>query len=136
MSINSLAALRKNGQDEIARLAEEHMQHDLQDTDRDALKNAASKLSTRVIIGSLLGVASGVLLAYRVRSARTAMFNAFRAQEKPTKVQFADGRTGKFTASWKSHAFSHCLPMRLSRYIIQYFIIQSTGLLDLFTNYH
>lgn len=95
MSINSLAALRKNGQDEIARLAEEHMQHDLQDTDRDALKNAASKLSTRVIIGSFLGVASGVLLAYRVRSARTAMFNAFRAQEKPTKVQFADGRTGE-----------------------------------------
>ncbi|KAL9129562.1 MAG: hypothetical protein Q9217_002018 [Psora testacea] len=94
MSTESLAALRKSDRDELSKLAEEHMQHDLRQTDRDALRSAASKFGTHATIGSLLGLGLGVFLAFRVRTARTNMFNAFRAREKPTMVQFADGRTG------------------------------------------
>ena len=94
MSTESLAAFRKSGRDELAKLAEEHMQHDLQESDRSALRNAAAKLSTHATIGSLLGLGLGVFMAYRLRTARNTMFNAFRAREKPTRVQFADGRTG------------------------------------------
>jgi len=78
---------------EINKLAEEHLQHDLRQSDRDALKSAAQKLSTHATVGSILGLGLGFLMAFRVRSARTAMFNTFRAQQKPTHVQFADGRT-------------------------------------------
>ena len=94
MSTESLAAFRKSGQDELSKLAEEHMQHDLQQSDRDALRNAASKLSTYATVGSLLGLGLCVFMAYRLRTARNTMFKAFRAREKPTRVQFADGRTG------------------------------------------
>ncbi|MCJ1417300.1 hypothetical protein MMC32_003642 [Xylographa parallela] len=93
MSAESIAAFRKSKSDELSKLAEEHMQHDLRQSDRDALRNAASKFSTHATIGSLVGLGLGIFLAYRVRSARTTMFNAFRAREKPVKVQFADGRT-------------------------------------------
>ncbi len=47
-------------------------------------------------MGSLVGVAAGVILGVRVRRARTAMFDAFRAREKPVKVLFEDGRSGEF----------------------------------------
>ena len=97
MSAESIAAFRKSKSDELSKLAEEHMQHDLRQSDRDALRNAASKFSTHATIGSLVGLGLGIFLAYRVRSARTTMFNAFRAREKPVKVQFADGRTGGFS---------------------------------------
>lgn len=93
--MESLAAFRKSSRDDLNKLAEEHLQHDLQQSDRDALYSAARKVSTHAIIGSLLGLGLGAYMAYRLRSTRTAMFNAFRAQEKPTKVIFADGRTGE-----------------------------------------
>jgi hypothetical protein len=93
--MDSLAAFRKSSRDDLTKMAEEHLQHDLQQSDRDALRSAARKVSTHATIGSLLGLGLGVFMAYRLRSARTAMFNAFRAQEKPTKVLFADGRTGE-----------------------------------------
>ncbi|KAL9596722.1 MAG: hypothetical protein Q9179_004523 [Wetmoreana sp. 5 TL-2023] len=92
MSADSLALLRKNAGQEISALAEEHFKHDLQDSDRDALKSAASKISTHVSIGSALGLGLGALLAFRLRRTRMQMFNAFRAHEKPTHVKFADGR--------------------------------------------
>lgn len=97
---DSLALLRKNAGQEISALAEEHFKHDLQDSDRDALKSAASKISTHVSIGSMVGLGLGVFLAFRLRRTRMQMFNAFRAHEKPTHVKFADGREGSSYPSW------------------------------------
>ncbi|KAL8716207.1 MAG: hypothetical protein Q9220_000112 [cf. Caloplaca sp. 1 TL-2023] len=92
MSSDSLALLRKNAGQEISALAEEHLKHDLQDSDRDALMSAAGKISTHVTIGSLVGLGLGAFLAFRLRRSRMQMFNAFRAHEKPTHIKFADGR--------------------------------------------
>ena len=94
MSSDSLALLRKNASEELADLAEEHMKHDLQESDRDKLNQAARKLSVYTTIGSLAGLGLGIALAFRIRSLRAQAFNAFRASEKPTFVKFADGREG------------------------------------------
>lgn len=64
----------------------------LRQSDRDALQKAAGTVSTHVTVGSLIGVGLGIFLAYRLRANRTAMFNAFKAREKPTAVKFAGGR--------------------------------------------
>ncbi|KAL8814585.1 MAG: hypothetical protein Q9223_006201 [Gallowayella weberi] len=96
MSTDSLALLRSNAGKDIAALAEENFKHDLHDSDRDALTSAASKISTHVAVGSLLGLGLGAFLAFRIRRTRMQMFNAFRAHEKPTHVKFADGREGEF----------------------------------------
>ncbi|OCK81796.1 hypothetical protein K432DRAFT_403473 [Lepidopterella palustris CBS 459.81] len=93
MSSESIAAFRKNASADLRRLAEEHMQHDLRQSDRDTLERAAKKISTHTAIGSLVGLGLGVFLAFRIRATRTAIFQAFRAVEKPTAVQFASGRT-------------------------------------------
>lgn len=61
-------------------------------SDRDALKSAASTVSLHTTIGSAVGIALTMLLAYRIRSGRKAMFRAFRTAEKPQAVRFADGR--------------------------------------------
>lgn len=90
----SLAAFRKQRRDELAKLAEQHLQHDLQPSDRDALLNAASRVSTWTLVGSVVGIGLGVYLAFRLRSTRKSIFEAFKAQEKPVSVVFADGRTG------------------------------------------
>ncbi|KAF2459298.1 hypothetical protein BDY21DRAFT_337885 [Lineolata rhizophorae] len=92
MSSESIAALRKNAGRELAQLAEEHMKHDLQQSDRDALESASRKVRNYTLIGSALGLGLGIAMAFRVRSLRTQMFNAFRTMEKPTHVKFADGR--------------------------------------------
>ena len=94
MSTDSLAVFRKSVGDDISKLAEEHLKHDLQDSDRDTLNSAASKMTTYAGVGSVLGLGLGLFLAFRVRSNRTKMFNAFRAAGKPTHVKFADGREG------------------------------------------
>ena len=96
MSASPIAALRKPfGSVELAKLTEDHLQHDLRQSDRDALKSATASVSTGVMVGSLIGVTAGIVLGLRVRSTRTAMFNAFRAKEKPVKVVFEDGREGE-----------------------------------------
>jgi hypothetical protein len=96
MSSEALAVFRRSHGQELAKLAEEHYKHDLQDSDRDILNRAASTFSTHAMVGSIIGIGLGALLAFRVRSARVRMFNAFKARDKPTHVQFADGRTGAF----------------------------------------
>ena len=96
MSADSLAILRKNVSEDIRMLADEHFKHDLNDSDRDTLKTAASKVGISATIGSLLGLGLGVFLAFRVRSSRTQIFNAFRTAEKPTHAKFADGREGTY----------------------------------------
>ncbi|KAF2431327.1 hypothetical protein EJ08DRAFT_696417 [Tothia fuscella] len=93
MTSEALAAFRKTHGQELAKLAEEHLKHDLQESDREILQRAASRFSTHATIGSILGLGLGALLAFRVRSARMRMFTAFKTKEKPTHVQFADGRT-------------------------------------------
>ena len=97
MSIDSLAISRKNASHELAQLAEEHMKHDLQQSDRDALNDASKRFGSYTAIGSLVGLGLGAILAVRVRRARTEYFKAFRAIEKPTHVKFADGREGKLS---------------------------------------
>jgi hypothetical protein len=94
MSADSLAAFRKHHGDALGQLAEAHWNKDLQQSDRDTLRAASARFHRHALIGSVLGIGLGVLLASRVRGARVRMFNAFKAQDKPTAVQFADGRTG------------------------------------------
>lgn len=94
MSRDAFAAFRRSPQSsELAELAEKHLEHDLDASDRDALENAARKVGTFATVGSLVGLGLGFFLAARLRRGRADMFNAFRAVEKPTHVQFADGRT-------------------------------------------
>lgn len=115
MSSDSLALFRKSMGDDLGKMAEHHYReyvrqcfstpqtarvpklttHSLQQTDRDTLKTAARKVSTYTTAGSLIGLGLGIFLAYKLRTNRTAMFQAFRASEKPTHVQFAGGRTGE-----------------------------------------
>lgn len=64
----------------------------LTDRDRDALKSAASTVSTSTMIGTLAGLSLGAYLAYKVRSNRSKMFQAFRTAERPTHVRFASGK--------------------------------------------
>ncbi|KAI7327470.1 hypothetical protein KC315_g7075 [Hortaea werneckii] len=92
MSSDSIAMFRKSLGPDLAKLADQHMQHDLRQSDRDALQTAASTVSTHTTIGSVVGVALGIFLAYRLRSNRTAMFRTFKAAEQPTSVKFAGGR--------------------------------------------
>ena len=92
MSSESFAMTRKTMGPELAKLAEEHIKHDLQQSDRDALRKAASTVSTYASVGSLLGLGIGTLLAFRIRSNRSAMFKAFRTAEQPTALKFASGK--------------------------------------------
>lgn len=91
------AIFRKSPQhDELGKLAEDHMNHDLEQSDRDALVKAAGKVSMPTAVGTLLGLGLGVYAAFRLRRVRTDMFNAFRATEKPTHVVFSNGRQGLY----------------------------------------
>ncbi|KAL1311253.1 hypothetical protein AAFC00_001442 [Neodothiora populina] len=92
MSSDSLALFRKSMGDDLGKLADHHFR-DLKPEDRDTLRSAAKKVSTYTTVGSMIGVGLGLFLAYRVRANRNAVFQAFRAAEKPTHVQFAGGRT-------------------------------------------
>ncbi|KAH8730205.1 hypothetical protein GQ44DRAFT_572764, partial [Phaeosphaeriaceae sp. PMI808] len=89
----SLAAFRSTRSKDLGQLAEQHLQHDLNQRDRGLLKSAGGKVSTHASIASLVGLGLGVYFAFRLRAMRLAYFNAFRAMEKPVEVRFADGRT-------------------------------------------
>ncbi|PYH43764.1 uncharacterized protein BP01DRAFT_343919 [Aspergillus saccharolyticus JOP 1030-1] len=91
--LDSIPVTRSRRSDDLTRLAEQHLQHDLQPSDRDALQSAARTVSLWTTVGSALGIGLGLYTAFRLRSSRRAFFEVFRAQEKPTKVVFADGRT-------------------------------------------
>ncbi|TAQ88767.1 hypothetical protein B7494_g2933 [Chlorociboria aeruginascens] len=92
MSSDSLAAFRRGLSTDLQKLADEHLQHDLQESDRNALISAGSQISTYASIGSLLGLGLGAALAFRIRSNRLKLFDAFRTTQRPTHVKFADGR--------------------------------------------
>lgn len=93
---HAIAALRRSRGGELAELAEQHLKHDLRQSDRDLLRDAASRVNLYTTIGTAIGVGWGLFLAFRVRQARMRMWNAFKAREKPTAVKFADGREGIF----------------------------------------
>ncbi|RAK99415.1 uncharacterized protein BO80DRAFT_494732 [Aspergillus ibericus CBS 121593] len=86
-------ALRNRRSNDLARLADQHLQHDLRPQDRDALKAASHKVAFWTTVGSAVGLGLGLYAAFRLRSSRKAFFEVFRAREKPTQVVFADGRT-------------------------------------------
>jgi len=89
----SFAALRSSPQrEDYQKLAEEHMKHDLEPSDRDALVKASKRVVLPSTVGTLVGLGLGVYAAVRLRKVRANMFNAFRASEKPTHVVFANGR--------------------------------------------
>lgn len=98
----SFALLRRQRTDDLSKLADQHMQHDLQSEDRDALKSAASTVSLWTTVGSAVGIGLGLYAAVRLRSTRKAFFTAVRAQERPTKVVFADGRTGMYLTKYSN----------------------------------
>ena len=91
---HAIAAFRRSRGGDLADLAEQHLKHDLRQSDRDLLREAASRVSLYTTVGTLLGVGLGALLAFRVRQARMRMWTAFKAKDKPTAVKFADGREG------------------------------------------
>ncbi|KAI0016261.1 hypothetical protein F4780DRAFT_699785 [Xylariomycetidae sp. FL0641] len=88
----SLAAFRKSEHDDLVKLAEEHLKHDLNQSDRDALTKASSRVTMPTAVGTIIGLGLGVYAAVRLRRLRAEMFGAFRAAEKPTHVIFANGR--------------------------------------------
>ncbi|KAI4866573.1 hypothetical protein F4820DRAFT_446947 [Hypoxylon rubiginosum] len=89
----SFAALRKSDRhDDLGKLAEEHLKHDLTQEDRDALVKASTRVTGPAVIGTLVGLGLGIYAAFRLRRVRANMFSVFRAAEKPTHVIFADGR--------------------------------------------
>lgn len=77
---------------DLAALADKHLQHDLKQSDRDALQKAASTVTMHTSVGSAIGLALGALSAFRIRSGRQAMFRAFKTAERPQWIRFADGR--------------------------------------------
>ncbi|KAI1425579.1 hypothetical protein F5Y12DRAFT_361867 [Xylaria sp. FL1777] len=93
--MSPLAAFRKSEQhDELTRLANEHINTDLEPSDRDVLIKATTRVATATTLGSLVGLGLGLYASIRLRKVRTDMFAAFRAAEKPTSVIFANGRQG------------------------------------------
>ncbi|KAI0910199.1 hypothetical protein F4824DRAFT_448638 [Ustulina deusta] len=89
----SLAVFRKSEQqDELTKLASEHIRSDLEPSDRTALRKATARVATATTVGSLVGLGLGVYASIRLRKVRTDVFAAFRAAEKPSSVLFANGR--------------------------------------------
>ena len=88
------AIFRTNPTEDLAKIGEEHMQKDLQPSDRDRLRKAAGKVSTHATIGSLLGLGLGIAMAYRIRSNRVAVYNALKVVSRPTELIFANGARG------------------------------------------
>lgn len=72
------------------------MPHSLTPSDRDTVKKAATKISTHVSVGSLVGLGLGIAMAWKLRSNRMKLFEAFKTARRPTHVKFADGTEGSY----------------------------------------
>ncbi|KAI1151785.1 hypothetical protein F4825DRAFT_476771 [Nemania diffusa] len=89
----SLAIFRKSQeQAELKKLANQHIQSDLEPPDREALRKATARVATATTFSSFIGLGLGIYAAIRLRKVRTDIFAAFRAAEKPSFVTFANGR--------------------------------------------
>ncbi|KAL1614688.1 hypothetical protein SLS54_009561 [Diplodia seriata] len=96
MSGDSLAISRRHAGNDLAELADQHLQHDLTAADRDALNSAARRFAVHTALGSLAGVALGAGLFMRTRSARTKLIMALnKPATRPVEVHFQDGRIEK-----------------------------------------
>ncbi|KAI1173210.1 hypothetical protein F4777DRAFT_462767 [Nemania sp. FL0916] len=78
--------------DELAKLAHEHMESDLEPSDRGILAKSTSRIATSATFGSIAGMAVALYASFRLRRVRTDMFAAFRAAEKPAFVVSENGR--------------------------------------------
>ncbi|XPS77119.1 hypothetical protein M3J09_009155 [Ascochyta lentis] len=74
----ALAVFRSSPSKDLKQLSEEHLQHDLNQEDRNLLKRAGGRVSTHAGIASLVGVGLGIYCASRLRAMRLAYFNAFK----------------------------------------------------------
>jgi hypothetical protein len=88
------AVFRSYPDKDLAKIGEEHLQHDLSHEDRSHLRSAASTVSTHTALGSILGLGLGIALASRIHANRVALYNAIKAVSKPTELVFANGRRG------------------------------------------
>ena len=79
---------------EARRRIEEHLARTLSEDDRNAIRKAVSTTAIYSNVAPYLGIAVGLLGAHRLRANKIAMLRAFRTQERPTHVVFANGRTG------------------------------------------
>lgn len=96
--MTGLAIFRPSPQyEDLSKLAQEHFDHDLSPEDKSALRTASKKVSRHTAIGSLVGLGLGVYAAVKLRRVRANVLAALRTAEKPVKVVFADGRTGRFS---------------------------------------
>ena len=61
--MSPFAAFRRDEQkDDFVKLADEHMQHDLNETDRDCLRQAAGRISTPATVGTVVGLGLGIYI--------------------------------------------------------------------------
>ena len=88
------AIFRPHPNDDLARIGEAHLKHDLSADDRARLRSAASKVTNYTTIGSLLGLGLGAAVAYRIHANRVALYNAFKMVNRPIEVIFPNGRRG------------------------------------------
>ncbi|KAK0609582.1 hypothetical protein B0T17DRAFT_603728 [Bombardia bombarda] len=87
------AIFRGHPHQDLADLGEQHLQRDLNASDRRLLREAAGNVSLHTTLGSLLGLGLGLWTAYRIRANRVALYNAFRiGVNRPTELIFASGR--------------------------------------------
>ncbi|PWY67141.1 hypothetical protein BO70DRAFT_418801 [Aspergillus heteromorphus CBS 117.55] len=122
-------ALRTQNQraDALARLADDHLQQDLRPDDRVALHSAARAVSRWTLVAGSLGLGLGLFVALRLRSSRKAVFDAFRARERPTGLVFADGRTGPDPLPRRIHPRSHPLLKPTALGDVATYILAGTG---------
>lgn len=57
------------------------------------LETAAYKAGLHTSIGAGIGLGVGLFLSFRLRQRGRAIYAAAKSAEKPTALQFADGRT-------------------------------------------
>ncbi|KAK1834894.1 hypothetical protein QBC39DRAFT_251263 [Podospora conica] len=86
------AIFRPHPNDDLARIGEAHLKHDLSPDDRARLRTAASKVTNYTTLGSLLGLGLGAAVAYRIHANRVALYNAFKMVNRPIEVIFPNGR--------------------------------------------
>ena len=87
-----LFAIHYTSKDDLRKLEEKY----LQPADRDLLRTYRKKVEYYTASGCLVGLGLGILVGSRLRFRQTALYNAFRPQEKPIAMMFADGRIGEW----------------------------------------
>ena len=66
----------------------------LAQSDKELVSKVSHNIPYHMRVGSLVGLATGVLLGFRVRRSKTRLIKTFRMTERPLYVRFASGREG------------------------------------------